>query len=58
MGNFIDVNNVEISNNFSVAVGMIKFAQISEDYLSHNKRFSKKNNGLIKKALAWIENNL
>jgi cell division protein FtsA len=60
MGNFIDVQDIEISNNFSVAVGMVKFAQISEDYLMHNKKLSKKNknDGLIKKTLAWIENNL
>ncbi|MDR2782162.1 MAG: cell division protein FtsA [Holosporaceae bacterium] len=60
MGNFINVPDVDISNNFSVAVGMIKFAQISDDYLMRNKKSAKKNekDGFIKKTLAWIENNL
>ncbi|MDR2158271.1 MAG: cell division protein FtsA [Holosporaceae bacterium] len=60
MENFIDGSDILVNNNFSVAVGMIKFAHLSNDYLTKTKSSSNNEDGggFLKKTLAWIENNL
>lgn len=53
--NFEDAAGMPIGNNFTVALGMIKFAHLSD------KKYSVKNKekrSFIKKTLEWIENNL
>jgi hypothetical protein len=60
MENFVDGSDVQINNNFSVALGMIKFAQISDQSLLSAKSSSKKRGEInfFKKTLNWIEDNL
>jgi cell division protein FtsA len=60
MEDFIPGSDIIINNNFAVAIGMIKFARLSDDYLIKTKSSanSEDQTGLFKKTLAWIENNL
>jgi cell division protein FtsA len=57
---FIDGFNVQINNDFSVIIGMIKFAQINNNSLTKAKisTHNSEKSGFLKKTLAWIENNL
>ncbi|MDR1335078.1 MAG: cell division protein FtsA [Holosporaceae bacterium] len=52
--------NTQIDNSFSVALGMIKFAQLSETniVLDKPKKNSKNSTNFLRKTLNWIENNL
>ncbi|MDR2682208.1 MAG: cell division protein FtsA [Holosporaceae bacterium] len=52
--------NLPISNDFSVTLGMIKFAQLTESVSIRDVLFSEsnENKGFFKKTLLWIENNL
>jgi cell division protein FtsA len=52
--------NLPISNDFSVALGMIKFAQFVENISIKGTFFaeSSASKGFFKKTLLWIENNL
>jgi cell division protein FtsA len=52
--------DIPIIDSFSVAIGMIKFAQLDNNRATKTKKSapSDKNEGFFKKALAWIENNL
>ncbi len=52
----IDGTDVQIDNDFSVALGMMVFSQICEDNLVTPKKSEKI--GFLKKALKWVENNL
>lgn len=52
----IDGTDVQIDNDFSVALGMVKFAQICEGSLISSEDSGK--SSLLKKALKWVENNL
>jgi cell division protein FtsA len=56
----IDGSDIPISNNFSVAIGMIKFAHLSDDNWTkmNNSAQKSKNKSFLKKTLAWIESNL
>ncbi|MDR1551223.1 MAG: cell division protein FtsA [Holosporaceae bacterium] len=60
MEDFIDGVDVPINSVFSVAIGMIKFAQLAYGPLGKANSSTKKNKkeGFLKKTLAWIENNL
>ncbi|MDR1983005.1 MAG: cell division protein FtsA [Holosporaceae bacterium] len=60
MEDFIDGSPVPINNDFSVAIGMIKFAQMSNNCLIKTKNSTRNSekSGFLKKTLAWIENNL
>jgi cell division protein FtsA len=60
MEDFIDGADIAINNNFSVAVGMIIFAQLGGDPSEKQKKSTKRNKGVdfFKKTLAWVENNL
>ncbi|MDR0753505.1 MAG: cell division protein FtsA [Holosporaceae bacterium] len=51
---------IQISNDFSVAVGLLKFAQANDDVRTRTDDSVKKskNKSFLKKALAWIESNL
>ncbi|MDR2724078.1 MAG: cell division protein FtsA [Holosporaceae bacterium] len=52
--------DIQISNDFSVAIGMIKFFQLgNNDPIKTNDSVKKsKNESFLKKTIAWIENNL
>ncbi|MDR2794300.1 MAG: cell division protein FtsA [Holosporaceae bacterium] len=52
--------NLPISNDFSVAMGMIKFAQFTENMSVRGTFFAESSaaKGFLKKTLLWIENNL
>ena len=52
----IDGTDVQIDNDFSVALGMMVFSQICEDNLAMPRKTEK--SGFLKKVLNWIENNL
>ena len=52
----IDGTDVQIDNDFSVALGMIIFSQICEDVPGTSRKSEKV--GILKKALKWLENNL
>lgn len=58
--NFNVDSPVQIENDFSVALGMIKFAQISNGKLLNKKALNNNNEktNFFKKALIWIENNI
>ncbi|MDR2107366.1 MAG: cell division protein FtsA [Holosporaceae bacterium] len=60
MEDFIDGSDIQIGNNFAAAVGMIKFAQMNNNYLSKVKKSANglRSGGFFKKTLAWIESNL
>lgn len=51
---------IQIGNDFSTALGMIKFAMMSDDdaISPQNNSEPKEDEGLLKKAINWIENNL
>lgn len=48
--------DIQINHNFSVALGMIKLTQLIETQNSTKER--KKNRGIFKKTLNWLEKNL
>ncbi|MDR2646359.1 MAG: cell division protein FtsA [Holosporaceae bacterium] len=60
MDDSIDGTEIQISSDFSVAVGLLKFAQANNDAGTRTNDSVKKggNKSFLKKALAWIENNL
>jgi cell division protein FtsA len=60
MDDFVDGSDVQIGNNFSTVLGMVKFAQISDRNLVRTKPSTKTKEkiGFLKKTLNWIENNL
>ncbi|GHT90925.1 cell division protein FtsA [Alphaproteobacteria bacterium] len=53
-------SSLQLGNDFSVALGMIKFVHLNEDLFGKNKLFAEKNDnvGFLRKTLIWIENNL
>jgi cell division protein FtsA len=57
---FIDGSDIQIGNNFSVALGIIKFAQLNDYNFAKAKSLanSREKIGFWKKILNWIENNL
>lgn len=60
MDNFSEEFGLQIGNDFATTIGMIKFALLSDD-LGTNRRDEAEENrdeGLIKKTINWIENNL
>ena len=58
--NVIENSDIPIGSNFSVAIGMVKFAQLNiENWTkTDNSTAKSKNKSFLKKTLAWIENNL
>lgn len=58
--NFNVDSSIQIENDFSVALGMIKFAQSSNIKLLNRKILNNSNEKInfFKKALLWIENNI
>ena len=52
----IDGTDVQIDNDFSVALGMMVFSQICDDNFVTSQKTEKI--GIFKKALKWVENNL
>lgn len=48
--------DIQINHNFSVALGMIKLAQLID--AKNNTKGNKKNRGIFKKTLNWLEKNL
>ena len=60
MDNFSEEFGLQIGNDFATTIGMIKFALLSDD-IGTNRRDEAEDNrdeGLIKKTINWIENNL
>ncbi|MDR2765928.1 MAG: cell division protein FtsA [Holosporaceae bacterium] len=57
---FLDGSDVQIGNNFSVALGMVKFAQLSDRLLVKTKSSASGNKkaGFFRKTMNWVENNL
>ena len=51
---------IQIGNDFATALGMIKFALLSDNsgINPQSNPDSKEDDGLLKKAINWIENNL
>jgi cell division protein FtsA len=60
MEDFLDGSDVQIGNNFSVAFGIIKFAQLNDYNFAKTKSLARNGEkiGFWKKMLNWIENNL
>ncbi|MDR1375759.1 MAG: cell division protein FtsA [Holosporaceae bacterium] len=60
MDDFLDGSDVQIGNNFSVVLGIIKFAQLNDYNFAKTKSLAKNGEkiGFLKKILNWIENNL
>ncbi len=60
MEDFSETFGVQIGNNFASAIGMIKFALLSDaDKLNHQNDSEKnEEKGLLKKTINWLENNL
>ncbi|MDR3187324.1 MAG: cell division protein FtsA [Holosporaceae bacterium] len=60
MEDFLDGSDVQISNNFSVAFGIIKFAQLNDYNFTKTKSLAENREKIDfwKKMLNWIENNL
>jgi cell division protein FtsA len=58
--NFHTDASVQIENDFAVAIGMIKFAQITNTSAIKQRKSNYQNEkiGFLKKTLFWIENNL
>ena len=60
MDNFSEEFGLQIGNDFATTIGLIKFALLSDD-IGTNRRDEAEDNrdeGLIKKTINWIENNL
>jgi cell division protein FtsA len=56
---FRDKSSVQIGNDFSVAIGMIKIANLEDTKLTKKKSSPfDKNLGFLEKTLFWLENNL
>ncbi|MBO4405762.1 MAG: cell division protein FtsA [Alphaproteobacteria bacterium] len=55
-----EIFGIQIGNDFSTALGMIKFALMSDNAAisPQNNLEPKEDDGLLKKAINWIENNL
>ncbi|GHU11277.1 cell division protein FtsA [Alphaproteobacteria bacterium] len=60
MNNTYGESALQLGNDFSVALGMLKFVQLNEGTPGKNKLFAEKkeNVSFLRKALIWIENNL
>ena len=60
MKSFSQEFGIQIDNDFATAIGMIKFASLSDDInVNHqNKSEENKDRGFLKKTINWIENNL
>ena len=60
MEDFSESFGVQIGNDFATAIGMIKFAMLSDNIGlgPQNNSEQKEKNGLLKKTINWIENNL
>ncbi len=60
MEDFSETFGIQIGNDFSTTIGMIRFALLSDDAKLNHAKDSKKNKdkGLFKKTMNWLENNL
>ena len=60
MADFSETFGIQIGNDFSTTIGMIKFALLSDNIrLNHqNDSEQNKDEGLFKKTMNWLENNL
>ena len=60
MEDFSENFGIQIENDFATAIGMIKFALLSDDINLNHKDDSEKNDdiGFLKKTMSWLENNL
>ncbi|MDR2268478.1 MAG: cell division protein FtsA [Holosporaceae bacterium] len=59
-GGYHNTTHLQIGGDSSVAIGMIKFAQLSRDFRDSGTTFKTPHGkiGFFKKALIWLENNL
>lgn len=55
---FIENSGIQINNDFSTAIGMIKFALSSNRYDANKKDNSNQNQNFFRKTISWFENNL
>jgi len=60
MEDFFEASDIQIGNDFATAIGMIKFAMLSDNIKmgSQNNSRQKEKSGLLKKTINWLENNL
>lgn len=60
MEDFFESSDIQIGNDFSTAIGMIKFAMLSDNIGIGSQNGSEKNKseGFFKKTINWLENNL
>lgn len=57
---FSEIGGIQIGNDFSTVIGMIKFAMLSDNIgiIPKDNSEQKEKFGLLKKTINWIENNL
>ncbi len=60
MEDFSETLGIQIGNDFATTIGMIKFAMLSDNVkvMLQNSSEQKRRDGLLKKTINWIENNL